>query len=357
MIDPLSISIPLAQAGPPEPIRPIRKLLTPSADHPGDYTLEVDYSEISNFLACPRRFENHAIHSREAVKPQLGLLRGDLIHKIEEQRLKAGGLTDAVKTRQQELISDHFQKNPPPHTDFRSEQFIRTTVEAYNKKYAQDGLDRKVLIVDGEPFVERPFKIELTSFSLDCYLPYRKHDIVAGIFEVEEEYAMLKVRNLHILYTGKIDCVLEEAGHLWVEDHKTSSRGGNEFSEAFRLSLQTRGYCWAVQKLLSRPVMGCIVNAIIWRAPTKTGKGTEFQRPTYFYSADSLLEWEENMLGHCENLVGMLTRGHFPQISLSFKSPCAGCDYAENCALPRHQRQADLSSALYRDVTWNPMHN
>jgi hypothetical protein len=165
------------------------------------------------------------------------------------------------------------------------------------------------------------------------------------------------VRRLHFVFTGKIDAVIRAAsGLLWVIDHKTSSRGGKEFEEAFRLSLQTRGYCWAAQKILGQRVAGLIMNAVVVRKKTVKGTGvpTEFNRHYFNYDPWSLAEWEANVHAVIEDIVASLQRGFFPQASRSFKSPCTGCDFHENCALPPDQRAADLASGLYTDVTWSP---
>lgn len=354
-LDPLSSPLVLSDPRPTRPTYLTRKLLTPSPEHPDDYILEIDYSNVSEFLVCPRRFENKVIHSREAAKEQSALVKGQLFHTLEDMRLRQ---EPDIQQKQQDAIVQDYIDNPVSHDDFRQQDFFVNVMHQYNKRYEKDGLPQKVLVVNGTPFVERAFKIELMTIEINSVVPYYAGQIVKDLSVNATTYPNEKlfIRNLHIVYTGKIDAVLEEAGNLFVDDNKTTSRGGQEFLDYFNLSFQTRGYCWAVQKILNRPVIGAIVNAIIWRKETKTGKGTEFQRPTYFYSQDSLSEWEDSMKAHCETIVSMLVRGYFPQTSLSFRSPCSWCDYQDNCRLPQAQRAGDLASNLYRDVTWNPTH-
>lgn len=355
MLDPLStLSIPLSDPGLAVPTAaplPVRKLLSPSPDHPDDYILEIDYSNFSEFLVCPRRFENKVVRSREAAREQTALAKGNLVHKLEELRLLD---PVDVQKKQQDAIIEDYVKIPVGAGDFRQQSFIVDVWTKYSKTYANDSWKERVLIVEGKPFIERPFKIELMTVELNTLLPYSKALLVA-VNEPADDQGVF-IRNLHIVLTGKIDAALELNSTIFAMDTKTTSRGGDEFFRYFNLSFQTRGYAWALQKILNREVMGAIVNAIIWRAPTRTGKGTEFQRPTYFYSQDQLGEWEDSMKAHCETLVSMLVKGFFPQVSLSFRSPCVWCDYEDNCRLPRSQRAADLASNIYRDVTWNPMH-
>lgn len=356
MLDPLSLNIPLASSVPSRPFYPTRKLLSPSPDHPDDYVLEIDYSSMSNFLNCARQSENYSIRSREANKDNSPTDFGKLFHTLEETR-RLSGYNDEIKAKQMTQIADHFVSHVVSPSDHRTSDRMVNVLKLYYEKYAKDGVEGKIYRDANGPFVERPFKVELCTIPINGKIPYDRYEILSFVRPdiADVNIGEVAIRNLHILYTGRIDMVISEGGALWVWDDKTTSRGGKEFEDAFRLSLQTKGYCWAVWKLLSTAPMGCIVNAVIIRPLTKTGTGTEFNRHNYFYSPDVLIEWELNMKAHVSDFVSCLVRGYFPQTSLSFKSPCAMCDYAENCALPREQRGADLASDLFRDVTWNPI--
>lgn len=362
MIDPLSLCIPTTTARDNTPSGPPRKLLKPSPDHPDDYILEIDYSSYSDFLECPRKGENSLVFSREGKRDATALNFGRLFHSCEELRL-LHGLDDSVRARQRELVAKHYVDNPVAIGEYRNASTMLNVLDRYNSLYAHDGWPGRVHIHEGEKFVERPYKIELCTIPVNDKIPYDRHTLLQpwsatqmwrpDIANVGTEHVV--VRNLHIILTGRIDAILSDSNALWVVDHKTSSRGGLEFITAFNLSLQTRGYCWAARRL-GIPVVGLIMNAVICRPPTKTGTGLEFDRHTYPYSPDSLDEYENNLRALLSDFVACLVRGYFPQTSRSFKSPCAGCDYEDNCRLPPSQRYADLHSPLYRDIVWTPMH-
>lgn len=358
MLDPLALDIPLAEASgqTAQPTLPTRKLLRPSPDHPDDYVLEVDYSGLSKFMECPRQSENYHVRSREADRDRAATDFGKLFHTLEEKRIRAG-FTPETLVHQQETIAMHFLRHPPSATDYRTAAMMTQVRSGYTSQYILDGWTEKLLQIDGQPMVERPFKIPLCTVEVNKLLSYTPQTLIGEDSGVSgAPHALPFVRNIHVLYTGRIDAVLQEGPFVWVVDHKTSSRGGREFEEAFRLSLQTRGYCYVAQLLCGLEVTGLILNAAIIRPPTKTGKGVEFLRRNYFYSQDSLAEWLQDTQALATDFVSALVRGYFPQTSRSFKSPCAGCDYNENCTLPREQRAADLASDLYRDVTWSPIH-
>lgn len=232
-----------------------------------------------------------------------------------------------------------------------------SVLNLYNERYCADMWPQNVLKIKDEngesPFVERSFKIPLCTIEVNGNIPYWYNQLCSDIVE-DYPAGNFHCRSIHIFFTGRIDAILTQSNLLWVVDHKTSSRGGSEFEQAFRLSLQTRGYCWAAQKLTNLSIAGLIMNAVIVRPLTKSGTGTELDRKTYVYSSDSLDEWEENIKAHVSDLVHCLVHGYWPQVALSFKSPCAMCNYQDNCTLPRSQRALDLASPLYRDVTWSP---
>lgn len=353
MIDPLSFSIPLS-AKPAAPALPKRKLLTPSPDHPDDYILELDYSSLSTFLCCPRRAENQLIHSRQRAGGTSATSFGQLFHSCEELRLEHG-LTPIVEQKQKELVSAHYLAHPVPPEEYRTGARMLDVLAKYNARYRDDRWPEAVLVHEGEKFVERAFKIELATVEVNGELPYSIEQLTGA----KEELGTMKVRNIHILFTGRIDAILTNSNLLFVVDHKTTSREDG-FAESFRLSLQTRGYVWAAQHILGRPLAGCIINEVLVRPPLKTDRGKndreKFDRLTYFYSEDIITEWEQNMRAHLSDFVACLQRGFFPQVALSFMSPCLYCDYRDNCTLPFSQRAADLSSDLYADVTWNPVH-
>lgn len=355
MQDPLSLYIPTGTSRPAPPVYPTRKLLQPSSTHADDYILELDYSSASKFLECPRAAENYLVSSRESDRDRSATDFGKLFHTLEELRL-ATGFSDALRQRQHELIAAHFITHPCSPSDHRTAQRMVQILKLYEERYVADGWPQAVLDYEGSKFIERAFKVELCSVEVNAEVPYWKAQLVTEQTG-KATPRPFPIRNIHVFYTGRIDCILRDSGHLWVVDHKTSSMGGREFEDAFRLSLQTRGYVWAAQHLTGLPIAGLIMNAVVVRKPTaKLDNNTELNRHPYFYSADALVEFEDNMRAIVSDFVSMLCRGYFPQTARSFKSPCSMCDYSENCGLPRHQRAQDLASPLFRDVTWNPVH-
>lgn len=356
MLDPLSLNIPLAVPVSDAPVLPTRKLLSPSDTYPDDYILELDNSSLEKFTTCPRAAENYLVRSREGARDSSATSFGKLFHECEELRLRHG-LSDAVVTKQQELVFQHFLHHPVSPDDHRTGDRMLRILKLYNDRYASDGWPEKVLKdSEGKPFVERPFKVPVCTLKLDTTLPYAAEELLVD-FEGRGTTlpSGLYISSLHVFWTGRIDAALLDSNSLWAVDHKTSSIGGAQYYEDFRLSNQTVGYCWALEQLLRRPVAGLMLNALVIRKETKTGTSTEFNRVPFFYTPDRLAEWEENIKHLVSDFVANLCRGYFPMHTKWCMGKYGVCPYHENCCLPRSQRASDLSSDLYRDVTWSPM--
>lgn len=352
ILDPLSLTVEPPTAANATPSKPQRKLLR-RVDSTDDFVLELDYSSISSFLECNRKGENALVHARQGVSTPTALDWGSLFHKLEEMRL-VNGITPELLSAQHETIAKWFVDHPVPLDEYRNAARMIDTLAKYYKLYANDNWHSMVAELNGEKMVETPFKIELCTIPVHTELPYADVTLEVGR-PSDAPIDRLQVANIHVLLTGKIDCVLSTPAGYFVVDHKTTSRGGKEFEEAFGLSLQPRGYAHAAH-VLGLPVQGCILNGIICRPLTKTGTGTEFIRQTFFYSDDLLADYVDTMKAVVEDFVHCLVRGFFPQTGArSFISQCPRCAFQTNCRLPRAQRAADLASPCYADVTWSAM--
>lgn len=365
LLDPLSfdLSTVLSDAQTPALTKPLPKkyLLVPDPSSPDSYFLELDNSALELFTVCQRKAQNKLILGREADRPVSALAFGTLFHKLEELRLRHG-LSAAVEQEQEGLIREYEISNPAGPGDHRTAARMRSVLQKYNALYSADQWPENIVETAEGKLVERSFKIPLTTIEVNDYLPYRRSLLVdeGGPLVIPDGRTSFPVSSLHILWTGRIDAVLRQGPYTFVADHKTCSEGGEGFESWFRLAHQTVGYTWATQKILGRRVNGCIINQALIRPEAKTARATkpreEFNRLPYFYEPYRIEEWEESCRYIVSDFVASLIRGVFPLSGpKSFRSPCSSCDYHDNCQLAPAQRPFDLASALYRDVTWNPI--
>lgn len=71
-----------------------------------------------------------------------------------------------------------------------------------------------------------------------------------------------------VVYQGRIDLMVEdEAGELWLWDHKTASR----FDDTTWLDLDTQvsSYAWAMQQIIGKPIAGIVYNELRKTAPSE----------------------------------------------------------------------------------------
>lgn len=368
--EPLTIELNVTPQ-PPRNIQPKqRHLLTQSPDHPDDYILSIDHSSLESFNVCARKAEYALVVKRQPVRNTSALSYGSAIHRAIETSLRVSpaerNSREVVQKQNGDIIA-HFGENPVPMDEWRTADCAINTLNKYRKQFEHDVFD--VLEVNGQPMVEVPFALPLGTVEINQTIQYDPK-IALGYEPRPDEQTAFFCRNIHILWSGRIDAIIVMDGRIWVMDHKTSSMGGERFTDQFFLSSQTIGYTWAAQELLNadiswedfehphppyKNVSGLLLNGIISRRPTPTGKANEFIRQRYPYYTWQLEEWKHNTLTLVSDFLSHLTRGFFPQQTAWCINKYGRCPYFEVCQLPPQQRPTYLNSNLFEPVTWSPL--
>lgn len=327
---------------PPQETKPTRVLLK-RIDDTDDYILECDNTSFEKFTTCPRSAEYYLVEHKEIAASKPALVFGSAIHKALEVQLVFGNGPASIQ-RQNEVIAEYFSKETgPPPDDYRTMDRAIVLMEKYRKKFPSE-LFELVHNENGEPMVEIKFTVPLGVMDLNCELAYP-----AG--------SKTFVNKLHIIWTGKIDALVEQDGWLWVLDHKTTSIVGKQYFLDFALNNAQQGYVWAARQLTHKPVRGSILNALIHRPPTPSGKSIDFQRQQFIYTEDQLDEWHENSLVVISDFINALRRGYFPRHTKWCMGKYGVCPYHDVCILDREQRGMQLHSGQYKNVVWNPLDN
>jgi hypothetical protein len=214
------------------------------------------------------------------------------------------------------------------------------TIRGYNKQWPIDSEPFTLLLDDGKPIVERPFKLLLGHADM-CGSKVRTHE------------GEITLDTIHIYWTGRLDALVHYGVPL-VMDAKTTAMLGQNFYDDFWLSSQMLGYVWAARNL-GYPVEGLFLDVLAGRKPSKTGTMFEFQRQRYHYKQEHLDEWETDTFTLVTDFLEHLRRGYFP------KSPkwCFGkygrCQYWDICTQVPANRETMLQSDLFRNVTFSPL--
>lgn len=325
---------------------PKRPLLEHDGGH--DYILRIDNTTLEIFQGCPRAAQHYCVSRRQAI-PTAALQFGGAVHVGLETLYRDGfhALAFAIEAALKNLDEIKFRDS----AEWRTPMVLQDTLEKYVAKYSNNDACKPIK-VEGVPFIERPFSLVLGEIELDVMLPYTGDALCQNGNE-----ALLHINKLTILWSGRIDIAAHYGdAHVYVVDHKTSSIGGPQFFADFMLSQQMVGYNWALRRMLpTHKILGTVVNAIIQRRPTKTGRALEFERQVYFHTDWHVNEWEQDVMAQVATFVHSLTEGFFPKQTKQCFGKYGKCPYHDVCSLPPNQRHLILDSADYTNVTWSPL--
>jgi hypothetical protein len=351
MNEPFDIDIELPNVTPPPPKGAVRDLLV-ALPEPGHYLMVIDNSTLEVFERCPTAFLYHFVYRRQAHARNASLTFGGALHKAIES-LERG---DSEKAQNQAII-DYFTSNPAPPDEYRTAPLAAEIMQHYRHRCTQPDYHWKILTHNDAPLIECPFEVPLGTIEVNTKIRL-PHWLEPAL-----------VKTVHVAWSGKMDVIAHVQGRNRVVDHKTTSVGGDRFTQQFPLSHQTQGYVWAAQRLYPQlKIGGTCINAIYITKP-KNGttslldKGPrgglpalDFFRSYYDYTSQRLAEWERNCLLIIEDLLHCLIRNFYPMYTHHCFDKFSQCPYYDICTLEDIKvRHRLLMSEAYEDVTWSPL--
>lgn len=321
-----------------------RKYLLTQDEGEDNYVLQIDNSSMETLTTCPRSAYYSLIQGRVAVGGE-ALVYGSAHHEGLEAYYK-GKTVEEVRR----AVYETFDGNV--FAGWRTPESALESIMDYMQRWKHETI---VPLKDGNgtPMVEIPFSIPLGEIEVNEFIRHQKNLLVKDC--ADDTSTMFFVNKLTIFWTGKIDMFIKLDGGNWIMDHKTSSIKGESYYAGFELSHQTIGYTWAGEQILKEPVTGFLLNLIINRKPTKTGKGREFDRRQYYYPRYRIDEWPKDTMAILEDLVGYLVKGSFPPMRAWCVGKYGKCRYHDVCCVPPENRIKMLHSTLYQDNTWSPL--
>ena len=300
----------------------------------------IDNSTYESLLTCDRSAEYLIGHKRIMNGERAALNFGAGVHCAMEIRSREQNNAlhhSEFENSQIERLITYFADKPNDDTDYRTADYAIQLVQEYNKAYPVACEPFKTYERDCKSFVELPFALPLGVIEVN--------DVIDGQF-----YA-----SVPIIWTGRLDSVVVKSGEYWIRDYKTSSIFGPKFFDDFILSGQMMGYTWATQQLIGCQVQGAMIDALIVRRPTKTGKGMEFARAFQRYSQQSVNEWRINTLHVVADFFAHGKRDYFPMKTKWCNGKYGACPYSSVCQQDSQFRDITLESNLYEDQEWSPL--
>lgn len=302
----------------------------------------IDSTSLEPITTCPYHGYLSVVKKKKPSYPATALIAGNILHEALSYRYKMmayrscktsaiinftnEGLPITLEEIQLRLLSKLYSRYSDIDMEWRNLALATELIKTYNEVYEDENFT--IAKHNSRPFVELPF-------SVIC-------ERIDGIL---------------VIYIGKIDLAyFDHKNHLYILDHKTSSRLGETFWDEASVFEQTRGYCWAATKCGLPQPTGYTVNALGWKAPTKTGTAINLERRTYYLEEDSLSRWYQNMLLQCETFIWHHKRGKYPtHQKLHCIHKYGRCEFYNLCKQHPASHDDALSSNYYIDNTWNPL--
>jgi len=330
-----------------------RRLLRPT-DTPGVYDLEIDSTTLSTYMTCPRSFLLYAVLGRDSGERD-ALNYGSAMHAVMETyfKLDPSQHADCLPTLLS-VLADYFQQHPCAPGSWRNLDHAIAAVRQWHQLRQQLPV-WQVYADEHGPYVERSFRLLLTTITVQSTLPFPTKLILADSDDINP----LWVDTIRVFFTGKIDLVVwDRLGRLRVVDHKTSSMAGPTFWGQFSRSPQMRGYTYAASIVLKERVPGVLIHALFGRKPSRTGVASETETCEFDYTAESIADWKSSTTEHLHNIVRMLQHGQysFPENAIACQGKYGQCDYHAVCNAPHMVQHMHLLSGAYADRTWSPLH-
>jgi len=308
--------------------------------------MDIDNTSLEHFAVCARSAEYRLVHSREGTAGTAALAYGSAKHLYLEHRLRGGSVAEA-----EQLMVAALPATPDDPANWRTATHAVDSMRGYENWWHAAPIEPVVL--GGEPLVEVGFRLPLCEVAIGSgALSYQRlRSLLTNPGDCPVVPSLVRV-----YWTGRIDVVAPFLNDLYVWDHKTTSMAGPSFYDEFQLSSQMHGYVWSARHLWpSLGIKGLRVNAIIGRAPSKTGVAHAYERQTYVYSEEHLAEWHRDTQTLVSDFLSHLLRGYFPKQTRWCIGRYGTCQYHSVCTSVPESRHIVLDSTLYRDVTWNPL--
>lgn len=294
-------------------------------------TFILDNSRYEYIMYCMREAEYGVIHGRIPGGINAALVFGEALHLALKYRYlycDTAPVSEDHQLRQFLLLEKFFETHPQPIGDHRTMGFSQLVIEAYNSTYQQEPFEI-LQTREGKRVVEEGFSIPLG-----------------------------QVGRYKIVWKGRIDLgVKERNGAIWTFDNKSTTMSGEYFLDEYHVSNQMKGYTFSLKHLFPNlEVQGAVINSLVCRKITKTGKGIEFIRSKFMYDDDIIAEWQHNTLELIGDFIHSYERGYFPMQTTQCVRKWGRCPYMSVCVKNPKTRFQDLYSTDFRDDVFDPLH-
>ncbi len=151
-----------------------------------------------------------------------------------------------------------------------------------------------------------------------------------------------------ILYSGRLDAIVEFAGAMYGLDDKTTSQLGASWSRQWDLRSQFTGYCWGAARA-GYPLAGFLVRGIsILKTKYETQQAITY-RPQWMID-----RWYRQTLLDIERMIKMWQTGEWDYNLDHACTEYGGCAYRQICLVPPESQSVWLATH-YERRRWDPV--
>jgi len=270
----------------------------------------IDYTMLSTFLRCKRRYYYRMVRNLVGKKPPTAAEFGRCIHMALDDWYKSKDDKKAI-----EIFANAFKEDP--EDDKRTIAIGTKMLEIYFSQYANQN-------------------ITVLASELSFDLPTPAHE--------------------SIRYIGRIDKIIEWDGAVYVMDHKTTSRLGFTFFYKIKPNMQFVGYVWAAQQLGQDRCSGVVLDALLVAKGLLTSsaraKLTPVARDIATYSVDDIAEWKEDVASLLDDIAGCYQKDKWCR-NTEGCTDFVECPYRRICKEDRAIREAIIKQD-YKEECWDP---
>jgi len=149
-----------------------------------------------------------------------------------------------------------------------------------------------------------------------------------------------------LLYSGRMDTVVNYAGGIFGEDDKTTSQLGAKWGDQWNLRSQFTGYCWGAQKA-GIPLNGFLIRGVSILKQSFGSAEAITYRPQW-----QIDRWYEQVHRDLERMIKSWKEGYF---DMNLDHACAdygGCEYQQVCLAKDPSPWLEVNFTKRR---WNPV--
>ena len=270
----------------------------------------LDYTMLSTFLRCKRRYYYRMVRHLVGKKPPTAAEFGRCIHTALDDWYKNKDAKKAI-----DIFANAYKEDPSDD---------KRTI----------AVGSKLLQLYHDAYVNQPIEVLASELAFDIPMP----------------------GHADISYIGRMDKIINWDGAVYVLDHKTTSRLGYTYFYKIKPNMQFVGYVWAAQQLGQDRCSGMVLDALLVAKGLLTSaqlsRLTPLGREIATISADDIAEWKEDVSDILDDMARCYQRERFCR-NTEGCTDFVECPYRRVCKEDAGIRESIIKQD-YNEEPWDP---